>query len=214
VISLLPLFIIVTTSTSFDSDQFDFSTAATLSFTRIAEDSRSQPEASSESKQMEEATNRWGKKDTWRWNLQGSYAKDVKDSSNTLETYGVEFEYFMEDNLSLDLGFFGINVDQVGPSANGFNFTLQLRWHFISKESWSMFLEGGAGLLRTTENVPTGGSKFNFTPQAGVGFSYDIGNNNRWLIGVKWHHISNANTYATNPGRDSIMVWTGISFPF
>jgi hypothetical protein len=77
-----------------------------------------------------------------------------------------------------------------------------------------MFLEGGAGLLRTSENVPTGGSKFNFTPQAGVGFTFDVGNNNRIITGVKWHHISNANTYATNPGRDSIMVWGGMSFPF
>jgi len=75
-------------------------------------------------------------------------------------------------------------------------------------------MEGGAGLLRTSNNVPTGGSKFNFTPQAGLGMSFDIGNNNRWLLGVKWHHISNANTYDMNPGRDSIMIWTGISFPF
>jgi hypothetical protein len=77
-----------------------------------------------------------------------------------------------------------------------------------------MFLEGGAGLLRTSQKVPSGGSRFNFTPQAGVGLTFDIGNNARWLIGAKWHHISNANMYDTNPGRDSIMYWTGISFPF
>jgi hypothetical protein len=34
------------------------------------------------------------------------------------------------------------------------------------------------------------------------------------MIGAKWYHISNANTHSSNPGRDSGMVWTGISFPF
>jgi lipid A 3-O-deacylase len=156
----------------------------------------------------------WGTAGTWRWGISGGYATDVKDSDNTLATLGVDFEYFLEDELGLHLGFYGMDVDQTGPNATGFNFTLQLRWHFIAKETWSMFLEGGAGLLRTSEKVPSGGSRFNFTPQAGLGFTFDIGNNARWLIGAKWHHISNANIYDTNPGRDSIMYWTGISFPF
>jgi hypothetical protein len=156
----------------------------------------------------------WGKEDTWRWGINGGWAKDVKDSNNTLINLGVEFEYFVDDNLSLDLGLYYMDVDQVGENTNGINFTLQLRWHFIAKESWSMFIEGGAGLLRTTNDVPSDGSSFNFTPQAGLGFTFDIGNNNRWIIGTRWHHISNANTYSSNPGRDSIMIWTGISFPY
>ena len=189
----------------------DFAAATTLSFNQNAVE---QPLEDTDGDSMSISTNTWGKQETWRWNLQGGYAKDVKDSDNTLAIFGVEFEYFMEDDLSLDLGFFGLDIDQEGSSASGLNFTLQLRWHFISHETWSMFLEGGAGLLRTSKKVPPGGSRFNFTPQAGLGFSFDIGNQNRWLVGVKWHHISNANLYETNPGRDSIMVWTGISFPF
>ena len=207
-ILLLP-FVIVTQTIDFQP--LDFTVATTLSFDRqILE----QPTEDIDEVSLTVAANTWGKKDTWRWNLQGGYAKDVKDSDNTLAVFGVEFEYFMEDNLSLDLGFFGLDIDQDGPSTSGFNFTLQLRWHFIDNESWSMFLEGGAGLLRTSQKVPTGGSRFNFTPQAGLGFTFDIGNHNRWLVGVKWHHISNANLYETNPGRDSIMIWTGVSFPF
>jgi hypothetical protein len=77
-----------------------------------------------------------------------------------------------------------------------------------------MFIEGGVGLLRTGDDVPVDGSQFNFTPQIGGGFSFDAGNNNRWLVGVRWHHISNANMYGANPGRDSLMFWTGLSFPY
>ncbi len=206
----LPLILL---SASPDFQPIDFAAATSLSFDCQPE----MPDAPIEVQEkstMEALPPTWGMKDTWRWSIQGGWAKDVKNSENTLEVYGVEFDYFVDENLSLDLGFFGMTVDQDGPNANGFNFTLQLRWHFIAKESWSMFLEGGAGLLRTSDNVPSGGSSFNFTPQAGLGFSFDIGNQNRWLVGVKWHHISNANTYSTNPGRDSIMIWSGISFPF
>ncbi len=207
-IQFLPLILVAQT---IDYQPIDFAAATTLSFERqILE----QPDPESDKVSMTASAKTWGKKDTWRWNIQGGYAVDVKDSDNTITIVGVEFDYFMEDNLSLDLGFFGLDIDQDGPSTSGLNFTLQLRWHFATHDTWSMFLEGGAGLLRTGNKVPTGGSRFNFTPQAGVGFSFDIGNQNRWLVGVKWHHISNANIYETNPGRDSIMFWTGISFPF
>jgi len=211
VIHVLPLLLSVSTHTPIDFQQIDFSAVTSLSFAQ-----QHQPDVIQTDPQesMEVLANDWGNKDTWRWNIQGGYGKDVKESDNTVKTIGVEFEYFIENALSLDLGFFGMGVNQEGPDANGLNFTLQLRWHFIDKESWSMFMEGGAGLLRTTNHVPADGSSFNFTPQAGLGMSFDIGNHNRWLIGVKWHHISNANTYNTNPGRDSIMVWTGISFPY
>ncbi len=203
---LLPLLL---ASTTISFQPIDFAVATTLSL-----DLSLQPNEEQSEDLMTESIASWGKKDTWRWNIQGGYAEDVKESDNTLAILGVEFDYFIDDNLSLDLGFFGMNVDQLGPNTRGFNFTLQLRWHFVVEDSWSMFLEGGAGLLRTGERVPASGSKFNFTPQAGLGFSFDAGNDIRWLLGLKWHHISNANTYSTNPGRDSIMVWTGISFPF
>ena len=210
---LLPLILITSTG---DFQPIDVEAATTLSLGRLAT-TELQPDSSAENSEeepMTASTLAWGQEGTWRWGIQGGYAKDVKDSDNTLSIYGVEFEYFLEDDLSLDLGFFGMDVDQTGPNADGFNFTLQLRWHFFSEEKWSMFMEGGAGLLRTSAKVPSDGSKFNFTPQAGLGMSFDIGNHNRWLVGVKWHHISNASTYDSNPGRDSIMVWSGISFPF
>jgi len=156
----------------------------------------------------------WGKTGTWRWGVYGGYAEDMQTSFNKLTTIGVEFEYFVEDNLSIDIGLHYIDVDQIGSDSNGFHATLQLRWHFLDKQTWSMFIEGGAGLLRTDVKVPITGSRFNFTPQAGIGLSFDIGNRNRWLIGLRWHHISNANLYSTNPGRDSLMIWTGISFPY
>ena len=73
-------------------------------------------------------------------------------------------------------------------------------WHFLSRDTWSLYVDFGCGMLGTTEPVPFDGSQFNFTPQAGLGATMDIGQNRRWLIGVRWFHISNASLYANNPG--------------
>ena len=69
-------------------------------------------------------------------------------------------------------------------------------------------------MLYANEKVPGNGTEFNFTPQAGLGVTYDIGNEVRLIGGVKWHHISNADLDEDNPGRDSIMAYAGVSFPF
>ncbi len=210
---MIQAFTLALCATTAEYQRIDIIAQSSLSLENTLTMQASQPEEM-QATEIDPLPTTWGKEGTWRWGFSGGFAEDIKDSNNTLKILGVEYEYFVDDNLSLDLGLFIMDVDQVNEDAKGLNFTLQLRWHFIAKESWSMFLEGGAGLLRTSENVPSDGSRFNFTPQAGVGFSFDIGNNNRWLIGAKWHHISNANTYSNNPGRDSIMIWTGISFPF
>ena len=176
-----------------------------------------------ESKEVEEvAITTWGKEGTWRWGIHGGYAEDLNPSwerSNIWSTdkfslLGVEFDYFIADKLSLDIGLNILDIRQIGGNTDGFNCTLQLRWHMVAKENWSFFIEGGAGLLFTEHSVPSSGTEFNFTPQVGLGFSFKAENSARWLIGLRWHHISNANTGSPNPGRDSMMLWAGITFPF
>jgi lipid A 3-O-deacylase len=163
---------------------------------------------------VEKVITTWGQEGTWRWGIHGGYAEELNHNENDLILLGVEFDYFIADELSLDIGINLIDVTQTGDDTDGFNFTLQLRWHAIAKEDWSFFVEGGVGLLFTEHNVPTDGSDFNFTPQVGLGFSFDANDSARWLIGLRWHHISNANTHRTNPGRDSLMLWVGMTFPF
>ena len=98
-----------------------FIAATTLSLEQPAP-SEEQPEVT-DATLLEASPMTWGAKDSWRWSIQGAWAKDVKHSDNTLQTYGVEFDYFMEDDLSLDFGFAYMDVQQDGPNANGFNFT-------------------------------------------------------------------------------------------
>jgi lipid A 3-O-deacylase len=169
----------------------------------------------SEPEKIEEpVATQWGQKGSWRWGIHGGYAEGTSRRENEIILLGVEFDYFIAEDLSLDVGLNLLDITQTGGNTDGFNATLQLRWHAIAKEDWSFFLEGGAGLLFTEDNVPSDGSDFNFTPQAGLGFTFDAGDSARWLIGLRWYHISNANSHRSNPGRDSVMLWVGMTFPF
>ena len=82
------------------------------------------------------------------------------------------------DNLSLDLELNGLYFNQNGTDAPGINFSLLFRWHFFARKQWSIYLDGGVGLMKTTSNVPSrtpevpaGGSSFKLTktsPPSGV----------------------------------------------
>ncbi len=149
-----------------------------------------------------------------RWSVQASYGVDLKRSRNQQTIAGVGLSFFVIDTVSLDFEFNGMYVDQRGDNAWAPNFAMLLRWHALMEDNWSLYLEGGAGLMYATNKVPFNGSKFNFTPQAGGGISFNINDQARLFLGARWHHISNANTQSRNPGRDSVIGYLAVSFPF
>jgi hypothetical protein len=157
---------------------------------------------------------RYGREGSRRWRIHGAYGGSVQDHDDTFGLVGVGFSHFIADGISLDLEFNGMFFHQEIEDASGLNASLLFRWHFIRKRDWSMYLDGGAGVLWSTNDVPAQGSSFNFTPQAGLGFTFDMGADVRLILGGRWHHISNANLYSDNPGRDSFMGYVGVSFPF
>ena len=164
---------------------------------------------------------KFGEKDSWRWMLQVGGAFEVRDSDNRFMLLGGGVSYFITDDLSLDLELNGMYFDQNGDDASGVNIALLLRWHFVARDTWSIYLDGGAGVLETTRKVPgsspqepDGGSRFNFTPQAGGGFTLALDEHTRFFAGIRWYHISNAQLFEDNPGRDHIYLYAGVSLPF
>ena len=87
-----------------------------------------------------------------------------------------------------------------------------LRYHFTRRQRLVPFLEAGAGILATTEQVPEGTSRFNFTPQAGGGLQYVPSEGPGWTLGVRYHHTSNAGIAQRNPGINAIVFHAGISW--
>jgi lipid A 3-O-deacylase len=129
---------------------------------------------------------------------------------------GVGLMYFIAEDVSINLELNGVGFRQENEDALGLNFSLLLRWHFYNNDdrTFSLYGEGGAGLLLTTSDVPHDGSSFNFTPQLGGGLSFAVGDDARLYAGLRWFHVSNANLYEANPGRDHAMVYAELSFPF
>lgn len=159
-----------------------------------------------------EARKRFGEMDSCRFNFLAAYANDFDDASQA--SAGVGVSWFFVDNLSLDIELLGAGIFQPGPDAAAFNANLLFRWHFVARETWSIYCDAGAGILLATEDVPRGGTPINLSPQIGVGVSFDVGDDARLLVGARWYHISNARTSKENPGRDSLMLTVGLSLPF
>ncbi len=163
----------------------------------------------------------FGKQDSWRWYVQGGLGLDISDASNQIYLLGGGVSYFVVDGLSLNLELNGLAVNQLGDDALGLGLTFLARFHFLNRPNWSMYAEVGAGILGTTADVPgptdeepRGGTRFSFTPQIGGGCTFQISPEMHLVTGIRWYHISNANTWADNPGRDSILFYCGVTVPF
>jgi lipid A 3-O-deacylase len=157
---------------------------------------------------------RYGEAGSVRLDLRGGYGTDVKDGDQWIAWGSLGLTGFIEDGLAIRGELNAAQISQLEGSEQGIGFSLLFEWHFIQRATWSVYLDGGAGVLFTTDDVPATGSNFNFTPQAGLGFTADLHDEMRLVLGVKWHHISNANTFSENPGRDHVMVYGGLSLPF
>ncbi|MFA6045786.1 MAG: acyloxyacyl hydrolase, partial [Phycisphaerales bacterium] len=92
------------------------------------------------------------------------------------------------------------------------------RWHFVHEEDFTVYADIGIGILGATDNVPSNGTSFDFTPRAGVGFTYALNDAGdlRLVGGLRWAHVSNARIHGDddNPGVDTIMMYSGVQFPF
>lgn len=93
---------------------------------------------------------------------------------------------------------------------------LFLRYHFLRRPDWSIYVELGGGMLISEYEFPANGTHFNFTPTAGVGFTYRVYENVRLMAGARWYHLSNAGIEGTerNPSLDAAALYAGIMVPF
>lgn len=160
----------------------------------------------------DEVPPKFGQAGKQRWYIQGGLGTDFDDDLFGLAGAGVSHFFYNGHSINLELN--GLAVDQPGNNAVGLNLALLLRSHWIRGENWSIYIDGGAGLLTTTSDVPDAGSSFNFTPQIGGGATFAIKDTQRIMTGLRWYHISNANTFEGNPGLDALYGYVGYNFPF
>ena len=158
----------------------------------------------------------FGEKGYKTWYFQGAAATTLDNNEPDPRRFGfvgVGISEFLFNRHSINLEFNTIYFDQPGENAVGFNLNLLGRWHFIKKENWTTYIDGGAGVMGTTNDVPRQAAGFNFTPQVGGGFSLKLKEDRFLLFGLRWHHISHAELFGRNPGRDSILGYVRLDLP-
>lgn len=129
----------------------------------------------------------------------------------------VQATWFIVQNVEFGGEVAAWHFGQDGEDAAGASLSALIRWHFVNEGRLSLFVDGGIGLLGSTDDVPAEGTDFNFLPRAGVGATYRPWDGDmRVMLGLRWHHISNARSSGAsdNPSRDGAMLYVGLSIPF
>ena len=163
---------------------------------------------------IEAAPPAFGTTGSRRWFLRLGGGVEIDDADNSYYMGSIGYRHFVADGLSLDAEIGPLGAVQDGDNAIGARLDFTLSWHFVCNEDWSLSLDAGIGLLGSSDHIPDDGSSFNFTPQAGIGYTRKLDADRRFQAGVRWYHISNANTLEDNPGLDAIVGYVGISFGF
>lgn len=128
---------------------------------------------------------------------------------------GVGFFFLDDFSITAEGVLSGHELGSDGEDSLGIGINLLARWHFYQHEQWSIFLEGGLGVLYTTRDYPVASSdRWNFSQNIGLGCTYQIDPDLILISAVKYQHTSNAGLGVSNPGFDGIIGYVGIMHPF
>lgn len=164
---------------------------------------------------------RFGQAGARAWTLGGLYAHNFNEA-NDFNAH-VAWSNFLADDFEFGVEAAGWYFNQPGQDTGGVSGSMLVRWHFAHDESysWSVFVDGGIGLLAAFDEVPAGGTEFNFLPRLGAGATFALGDGRdgqspRLMVGARWHHMSNARIRgdSDNPARDGLAGYLSIVFPF
>lgn len=149
--------------------------------------------------------------------LTGSIADDLSNTTTASGTLGVS--WFLYDSFEVGVEVGAWNFNHPGDNAGALSISGMARWHFLvdDERDWTLFLDGGMGLLYADPSVPSDGSQFNFLPRLGAGATYRLTHGGARLeAGIAWQHVSNARIFGDqdNPGLDSARLFVGLIFPF
>jgi len=160
----------------------------------------------------------FGAADSQYWGLTGGVGIALEQNEDSTDTnLALTYHRFLIDDVELIAEIGAWYFAQDGDDAGGINPEITFRWHFLNRESWTLYADTGIGFLFATDNVPDGGTSFDFMPRAGGGVSFRLGDRGtRGYVGARWHHVSNAriNGDSANPDRDGVMFYGGVMFPF
>jgi opacity protein-like surface antigen len=134
-------------------------------------------------------------------------------------TSNVGVGYYFDDDWGIYADLNGYAFEQRGlfdHDAEGPGLSLLLRWHVLNRERFSLYIDGGGGLVRFDEEFPAQGTHNNFTARVGAGASYQVADDLHLIGGVRYFHLSNAARKGMdeNPSLDAVELYLGVLIEF
>lgn len=163
-------------------------------------------------------------KGTWTLSLTGGYITPIRYSEDKFVNLNLGAGYYFHDNHQANLeleGYYSdereeVPYDEFGPGDSQDviigGLGLLLRWHFLARERFSLFLDGGGSITDANVAFPSGGTHFNFTGKIGLGASLRLDERMHLIGGARYFHLSNGQIRKSddNPGYDGIQIWAGL----
>jgi hypothetical protein len=154
-------------------------------------------------------------KGTKNFSLYGSYVTPIRYSDDRLYNLNVSGGYYFWNNNSINLELQGSYVDQPGGGDDDAVLGavgILGRWHFLVRDQWSLFIDGGGGVSYADHMIPIFGTNFNFIGKVGIGASWEIQDRTYLMGGMRYYHFSNGQIHGRddNPSYDGLQFWAGV----
>jgi hypothetical protein len=157
-------------------------------------------------------------KGAYTLSLNGGYYVEIESPNERVNPCTLAANYYVKDGFALGIEVVGYKLD----AKNGFDdagaggFNLSLRHHVYERGDFSLFLEAAFGMIYADDEFPPGGTRFNYTEQAGVGVTYRLKDNLFFVGGGRFIHISNAYIHGRdqNPGVNAFGGYAGLMWEF
>jgi len=101
----------------------------------------------------------------------------------------------------------------ISPDTNAeFGASCLLKYSAHITERIAPYIEGGIGVVYTTQHTHEQGTQFNFLPQVGGGLQFFLNKNLALMGGYRYRHLSNAGISDDNSGINHHFLLVGLSY--
>lgn len=127
---------------------------------------------------------------------------------------GVHWGRFVDEHLALGVGSNVINWWTGGRDVQSVELEGLIRVY--PKEEWPVFVSSTGGYQLANDQIPPGGTVWNFSFSFGVGVDIPVATGTSALVAVDYHHISNAlgRENDRNPSQNEARMWIGFGWSF
>jgi hypothetical protein len=146
-----------------------------------------------------------------------AYADDVEASDYHMPAVAVGANWYAFDDVSFGLELGGVGFyGGAGQDATAVNLSGVFRVHFIDTPKYTLYFDALFGPTYASEQVPGGGTHFNFLSRFGVGGTVPLRDNVDLMAGARFFHLSNANIHGEdqNPAINGVQYYVGLMWKF